>query len=364
MSLSRGWRGIAKPTQERRVKFTIPMASPPSENLMRKYAMLDYIIAFWTFHTADLTLQSVCWPSFRYIACERELMFDFRPWDDPEHHIRLQQAGRRGTYAHNENVMKTMLLYSYAMRHGIRSLLLLRRQNSTCDAVFAAMPNLKLTEHLMHLLRSLSTKGPSQPSRCGFWSGDLLVHLIQEVDSPPSGFLNFLWEQYSKWKDSADVRSWNGMFNDTISISSRLDDITVFKRLLGHCQHCEPSKYVAILIAVIRKGQVRKQVMRDLLYHPFVGDCSIGDLWELMFAFHECFPTVESILNDMVRSQIVGASVIRSSAFGPTGRQVNITIGRALLAIILAWGKQPSLLKPFFGTSGAFPEPKHPFDMQ
>jgi hypothetical protein len=260
LSLSRGWRGMAKPTLDHRVKFAIPMASPPAESLMRKYAMLDYIIAFWTIHTADLTPQSAIWPTFRHIACERQLMFESRPWDDPEHHLRLQQTDHRGTYA-RIGTMKTMLLYSYAMRHGIRSLLLLQSQDAICDAVFAALPSHlgpTLTEHLMRLLRSLFTKGPSQPSRCGFWSGNLLIHLIQEIDSPPSEFLNFLWEQYSEWKDSAGIRSWNGMLNDAISSSSRLGDVTVFKHLLDHFQNCQPPEYAAILIAVIREGPVRK----------------------------------------------------------------------------------------------------------
>jgi hypothetical protein len=352
LSLSRGWRGMAKPTSDHRVKFAIPMASPPAESLMRKYAMLDYIIAFWNIHTADLTPQSAIWPTFRHIACERQLMFDFRPWDDLEHHLRLQQADHHGTYARNRSTMKTMLLCSYAMRHGIRSLLLLRSQDAICDAVCFCMPNSETTEHLTHLLQSLSTMSPSQPSRCGFWSGNLLVYLVQEYDHPPWGLLDFLGEDYSKWKDSGDVRSWCGMLNDAISISSRLDDIMVFERLLGQTRDCKPSEYAAILIAVIREGHVRTHVMRELLYHRVVGDYSIEDLWELSFAFYECFPAVENIMVDIIRPQTVGFPAVPAS----------VTV--ALLAIILAWGKRPSVLKFLFRSSRALPGLDNPFDLQ
>jgi hypothetical protein len=104
--------------------------------------------------------------------------------------------------------------------------------------------------------------------------------------------------------------------------------------------------------------------MQELWYHPIVGDYSIETLWELMFAFHECFPTVESILDDMVRAQGLAFPSIRGWRTNP---RVHVTRRRALLAIILAWGKQPGLLKSFLGSFWALrdlPEVEGHLDIQ
>jgi hypothetical protein len=70
-----------------------------------------------------------------------------------------------------------------------------------------------------------------------------------------------------------------------------------------------------------------------------------------MFAFHECFPTVEYILDDVARAQFVVPAMQASAT-------------DALLAIILAWGKRPSLLKSFFRNSRALPGLDESLDLQ
>ncbi|KAF1829094.1 hypothetical protein BDW02DRAFT_602855 [Decorospora gaudefroyi] len=127
LSLSRPWSGTGKVNSDHRINFTIPIVSPDSNSLVQKYLLLDYIITFWTFHTADMTPQSACWPSFKHIACERQLMFSFRLWDDPQHSSRLQQMGwytkdqmsdkistpAMRTIPVSEELMKNLLLYTY-----------------------------------------------------------------------------------------------------------------------------------------------------------------------------------------------------------------------------------------------------------
>ncbi|KAH7397433.1 hypothetical protein BKA66DRAFT_241811 [Pyrenochaeta sp. MPI-SDFR-AT-0127] len=79
------------------IKFPAPVTMQPSDTLATKYAMLDYIIAFWAFHTADITPESSSWPVFKHIASEKQLAFGFRPWDEPEHCDRVQQLRLKKT---------------------------------------------------------------------------------------------------------------------------------------------------------------------------------------------------------------------------------------------------------------------------
>ncbi|KAJ8107450.1 hypothetical protein OPT61_g8857 [Boeremia exigua] len=65
--------------------FAVPLPYTPTEVLTKKYALLDYIIENWVYHTSHLRPSSVSWTQFQYVALYRQLDFEFRPWNDSTH---------------------------------------------------------------------------------------------------------------------------------------------------------------------------------------------------------------------------------------------------------------------------------------
>ncbi|KAL9045570.1 MAG: hypothetical protein Q9214_001407, partial [Letrouitia sp. 1 TL-2023] len=56
---------------------------PPSHELRNKYALLGYVIRYWTDHTSAFHWRRArTWKSFRRLALDKNLPFDVRPWGD------------------------------------------------------------------------------------------------------------------------------------------------------------------------------------------------------------------------------------------------------------------------------------------
>lgn len=76
------WRSKPDTRKVTPFKYAAPVKSSPTETLRRKYTLLEYIIQHWVFHTANLRPDSTAWPKFRHTALNRQLDFEFRPWND------------------------------------------------------------------------------------------------------------------------------------------------------------------------------------------------------------------------------------------------------------------------------------------
>ena len=60
---------------------------PVSSMLARKYRLLDYVVTHWDYHTKWLGEENMAaWRSFRYLALNKCLPFEFRKWGRNEHH--------------------------------------------------------------------------------------------------------------------------------------------------------------------------------------------------------------------------------------------------------------------------------------
>ena len=60
---------------------------PVSLVLARKYRLLDYVVTYWDYHTKWLREENIAtWTSFRDLALNKCLPFDFRKWGFNEHH--------------------------------------------------------------------------------------------------------------------------------------------------------------------------------------------------------------------------------------------------------------------------------------
>ena len=60
---------------------------PVSSILARKYRLLDYVVTYWDYHTKWLEEENMAtWRSFRDLALNKSLPFEFRQWGLNEHH--------------------------------------------------------------------------------------------------------------------------------------------------------------------------------------------------------------------------------------------------------------------------------------
>ena len=67
-------------------KYVKPM-EPVSSVLARKYRLLDYVVTYWDYHTKYLGEENTAtWRSFRDLALNKCLPFEFRKWGLNEHH--------------------------------------------------------------------------------------------------------------------------------------------------------------------------------------------------------------------------------------------------------------------------------------
>jgi ankyrin repeat protein len=80
--LSAGW---TETLIERR-PVTVDMSNyksdkPMTQGLREKYRLLDYVVHSWTKHATALTPLASNWGRLKDVACERQFMFDVKPWD-------------------------------------------------------------------------------------------------------------------------------------------------------------------------------------------------------------------------------------------------------------------------------------------
>ena len=69
-----------------RLKFVKPI-EPVSSVLAKKYRLLDYVVTYWDYHTKWLGEENMAaWRSFRNLALNKCLPFEFRKWGLNEHH--------------------------------------------------------------------------------------------------------------------------------------------------------------------------------------------------------------------------------------------------------------------------------------
>lgn len=374
LTLPRALRGANTRDSQRQIKFPAPVFLQPSDALANKYAMLDYIITFWAFHTADLTSQSPYWPVFRQVVTDRQLAFNFRPWDEPEHCARVQQLRlghakqKHGEILSSNMRWRTLFPYAWAMRHGIGSLLPLMDQKMLAVYLTIMTQELKdegLENHwiaepdaeqeLSIFLDITATKGPSQPSQNGFWSGQLILHLIDKYDKDYAAddrmmrrLLDFASRECLRWTDSEERQ--DAIFCQALLLALESDNIPLFTFLIRYYIRHE-RQLSAIFVAIVREGHARQKAIEALLFHSVSGLGSEKDMWELFFAIHQCFPIIKSVLL---------SPVTNTEAF----YGMCLSIKRALLVIILAFWKRPSYVERLLSVLGGRTELKAALSLQ
>ena len=62
--------------------LTVDHSTTLSETMHAKYHFLKYAIDYWTWHTKSLTRDNQLWNAFADLALNKQMTFEFRPWDN------------------------------------------------------------------------------------------------------------------------------------------------------------------------------------------------------------------------------------------------------------------------------------------
>jgi hypothetical protein len=205
--------------RERRSQWrsiSLPVYIKPSKTWTRKFVLLDYIIAHWAFHTATWTKDSPTWITFCHIALERELLFEVRPWNDLQHHARVEEvletlqvaSGTLFDRGWRNNNVRIMHIYAWAMANGAASLFtLLDPQQLTpylCLAIAAMYPskvksNVAPSKAFASLFNTLLQKPhSSRPLQLGFWNGALIYWLATQLELDFWEVMDWYYKEYGR----------------------------------------------------------------------------------------------------------------------------------------------------------------------
>ncbi len=83
-----------------------------------KYALLQYVIEFWVFHTKYIAPNSEVCHNLRYLVCNKSLPFEFRPWGRNQHFGPYGCVSCPTTSGSDKSSFAFMSLFHYAAQAG------------------------------------------------------------------------------------------------------------------------------------------------------------------------------------------------------------------------------------------------------
>jgi hypothetical protein len=282
--------------------LNLPSAANPSEALVRKYILLEYVIESWPFHAASFDEHTQCWASFKDVVLHRQLMFNFRPWLEEQHQLKVNATlerlkvprsgifGRR-TSTFSSKAQQALSIYTWAMGHNIKSLLALSDQLGLSNYLqeaydYSHMPRGYADDLFKMITKTGSARLPE------LWSGQSIVFILDAYPKLSTETLNA--GQILKVLE-AELRAWASpicpspeqLFEDAIVESVRLSSGEIFSKLIDFYVNTG-EQLARTFIAICKAGYLHKQLILRLLQHPVHGIISDETVLELAFAFEIC----------------------------------------------------------------------------
>ncbi|KAH7069755.1 hypothetical protein BKA63DRAFT_88466 [Paraphoma chrysanthemicola] len=357
---SQGWRTSSERTPDH-IRLSLPTFAQPTDYLTRKYAMLDYIVAHWPFHTAHLDESSPTWSRFKHIVLHQQLHFNIHPWLEQQHTSHVNRVKGLITQARKTSGQRLdrtsrswescwaedhFLIYSWAMTHGSSSLLSifkegfpeaypesLRHEDLVGRHTSGRFHISVLRERLRVLVKEAKKRPTTAFSPQGFWTGDLLVAISLEAQyEHPRATQNVQtadWE-LQRWVEASDLLR-NHLFQRAIFLTLQINDTRTFGILVDYYV-CDWSQYTQLLVATIREGHVEEKIMSVLLRVeiPHVL-CSPSDHWEMFYALYYLLSEHSFVFQ---KTEI------------PPGEMSGLIKSILLTLLLVYWGR-PLQLRPF-----------------
>jgi hypothetical protein len=219
----------------------------PQLPLAVKFPLLDYVITYWIFHTSWLTTESPDWPLFLHIVLVQNLMFDFRPWDELQHHAKVDkvlqtlQTSKLWKSKHqtrDHKYLQNIIMYSWAIANGVASVLALVEVNTMSPYLNlaatgsyqcgkASTHDIKAYESL--LIGAIEQNPSSQHLHTGFWNG----RFVYSAASLGPFFLKYCSREYSLWA-SLGAYTLDMLLEDAIVCAVQKEDWYAFEQLVSY----------------------------------------------------------------------------------------------------------------------------------
>jgi hypothetical protein len=351
------------------VKFPLHMKSSNTWN--RKFRLLDYVITYWVFHTSWLTTESPDWSLFLHIVLVQNLLFDFRPWDEPQHHAKVDkvlqtlQTSKLWKSKHqtrDPKYLQNIIMYSWAIANGVASVLALVEVNTMSPylnlaATGSYQPGKAPTDDIKAydslLVGAIEQKPSSQHLHTGFWNG----HFVYSAASLGPFFLKYCSREYSLWASSG-AHTLDMLLEDAIVCAVQKEDWYTFRQLVSY--HVRDTKrLISTLISLVLSKQAKGFAIIQL-FRNHLGDMSDGERLEIIFILQHCVPTVHLALLTDSQAINIGSRLLKSFFLIAT---LILSEFAPLSTIVPALGISPDLLELLesadwrstcFGTEEAF----------
>jgi hypothetical protein len=295
----------------RQVPLILPAYVKASSSWTRKFVLLDYVIAHWAFHTANITTGSPYWSDFQKVALERILLFEFRPWNEPSHHDRLEDtltslqsrrpAAQPPLWWHGHD--GDMLMYSWAMTHGVPSILRILSSTSIrpyLDMTFAditvGIEERDQIHGLLQFFNAMLTASRTPPHLpFGIWDGTIIYQIADTIQLYNLKLV-FDWcsSEYRRWVNE-DTTLFDMFYQDALLIAGQQTNTLAFEGLLGYHVHSYERLIVTLRFLVssnfANTWTIKKVLLIAIENFEIVSRMKPG----LIFAMQECLPVIHAI---------------------------------------------------------------------
>jgi hypothetical protein len=296
----------------RQVPLILPAYVKASSSWTRKFVLLDYVIACWVYHTSMLKTESSHWSTFRRVALERNLLFDFRPWNEPSHHGKLEDilislknrhpASQPPAWQHGHDA--DMLMYSWAMAHGVPSIIKLLSSTSIrlyLNMTFADVTGVSHERYPSHGLLQffdamLVADSTATELPLGTWNGEMLYQIADmiQVDHMEPIF-HWCSIEYHRWVNQ-DATLFDMFYKDALCIAVQHTNVRAFERLMAYHAHSHGRLADTLSFLVSSDLANTSAIKEALLMYSTHEKVSAQLESNLVFVLQQCLPTVHAIL--------------------------------------------------------------------
>lgn len=312
VSRGRFFRDKANEPEDPQVAIYVPTTVHPSEALSKKYKLLEYITAFWIYHTAAMDISNDNWSSFHHLVRHKRLMFDFRPWLEARHQSEINDclqslyssakiskpapglySGRtwfRELARANISIehSRELCMYTWAIRNNVKSLLS-TVHSKPLEYYFDGKYGHVASQFVVELLSTLR----SPPFLGSIWSAELILTICKTASFylSPTHWLSTLEEELETWKGPA-CPPFNEIMAEAVIRASPRTSLGDERSALITSQIRSPERLAKLIIALCKQGHLGSEIgIHDLCIKEVKGgEITEETMFELAFALDSYLP--------------------------------------------------------------------------
>lgn len=282
--------------------LAIPVTSAATDLLLKNYALLEYVIEYWSSHTSHIRSTSgQNRELFKHVALYLQLPFEFRPWNEQSHRSKTYSVLRNQALVPfdltNSNGFETQIcIFGWALKHAIGSLFGLLDRNliinylnclrhMDSDSAAHIYDVLERFPHEAMEMTSMESRASSS------WNSELLLELLRLshdtlgsglgfTESDPNTFIDLLFIEMDCWLDTGD---WNELQVDTAVQALHRPDTTLSDHILKLIGDFSVAHFSVahFSVAIIQQWKTNPsfRVLEEYLIQPGTGLLSKPD-WE------------------------------------------------------------------------------------